>query len=199
MIEEMAISTALPLINVCRLKGGQYGYRNHATVIPQNLTNFVSRHPRPPAALAQSHVATIQQSTRDAMGHREHRGFEFRPAFVKAALGRLKAKNPNYSAVEIEAENAIDFFAGFHYGRETIDVELDAGGNVPEDADVRDAEGEAGGRNTTDREADIFAQGCLSNGDCFFGARRKATGRGSVRSVGSLLPDRCDGAATQHV
>ena len=133
------------------------------------------------------------------MGHRERRDFETRPAFAKAALGWLKANYPNYSAVEIEAENAIDSFAGFHYRRETIDVELDAGGNVPENADVRDAEGEAGGRNTTDREADVFAQGRLSDGDCFFGARRKATGRGSLRSVGSLLPDRCDGAATQHV
>ena len=41
----------------------------------------------------------------------------------------------------------------------------------------------------------MFAWGCLSTGDCFFDARRKATGRGSVKSLRNLLSDRCDGAA----
>ena len=197
-IEEMAIPIALPLISVCRLKGGQYGYRNHTTVIPQNLTNFVSRLPRYLAALAQSCVATIRQSTKGEIGLGEHRDFEFRPAFVKAALGWLKANNPNYSAVEIEADSAIDSFAGFHYGKETIDVELDAAENAPKNAEVKDADGEADGRNATERKADIFSQSCLSNGDCFFDAWRKATGRGSVKSLRNMLSDRCD-EATLHM
>ena len=50
-VEEMLISSVIPIMSIYRLPHGQYGYKGHVINLPQDITTFATSLPRLPKEL----------------------------------------------------------------------------------------------------------------------------------------------------
>ncbi len=89
----MLISLVIPIMSVCRLPHGQYGYKGHViNLLPQDITTFATSLPRIPKEL-------------DVLIMREkgsHQDFKVSREVVLNALLWLKQHNKYYRKVKID-------------------------------------------------------------------------------------------------
>ena len=94
-VEEMLISTVLPIMSIYRLPHGQYSYSGHVINLPQDVASFATRLPRLPSELDAVVV-------RKEGGVQSHRDFRVRRSVVLRALQWLVANNIYYRNVHID-------------------------------------------------------------------------------------------------
>ena len=93
-VEEMLISSILPIMTLYRLPHGQYGYSGHVINLPQDVASFANRLPRAPHELD---VIIVRKE--GAMN--SHRDFHVRKSVVLNALQWLITNNIYYRDVSI--------------------------------------------------------------------------------------------------
>ena len=85
-VEEMLISTVLPIMSIYRLPHGQYSYSGHVINLPQDVASFATSLPRLPSELD---VVVVRKEG----GVQSHCDFRVRRSVVLHALQWLVANN----------------------------------------------------------------------------------------------------------
>ena len=94
-VEEMLISSIMPIMSLYRLPLGQYGYSGHVINLPQDVLSFAHTLPRLPAELD---VIIVRKEG----AAESHRDFRVRRSVVLAALQWLKTNNKYYHSITID-------------------------------------------------------------------------------------------------
>ena len=94
-VEEMLISSVMPIMSLYHLPHGQFGYSGHIINLPQDVATFVKMLPRSPSQLD---VLLVRRQ--GAAG--SHKDFRVRRSKVMAALQWLKQHNTYYHDIHID-------------------------------------------------------------------------------------------------
>lgn len=94
-MEEMLISSVIPIMSIYRLPHGQYGYKGHVINLPQDITTFATSLPRLPKELD---ILIVRKKGSDD----SHRDFKVRKGVVLNALLWLKQHNKYYRKIDID-------------------------------------------------------------------------------------------------
>ena len=92
-VEEMLVSSVMPIMSVYRLPLGQYGYMGHIINLPQDVVSFARSLPRVPTELD---VLVVRKDNEHS-----HRDFHVRRSVVQDALTYLIEHNKYYRANNI--------------------------------------------------------------------------------------------------
>ena len=96
-VEEMLVSTVLPIMSLYRLPHGQYGYSGHVINLPQDVESFANSLPRLPSQLD---VIVVRKEG----ATQSHRDFRVRRSVVQRALQWLLENNIYYRNVHIDPD-----------------------------------------------------------------------------------------------
>ena len=94
-VEEMLISSVIPMMSVYKLPHGQIGYGGHIINLPQDVSRFVSTLPRHPSDLD---FIVVRKATASGT----HKDFRVRRSRVQHALQWLIKNNSYYSATVLD-------------------------------------------------------------------------------------------------
>ena len=94
-VEEMLISSVMPIMSLYHLPHGQFGYSGHIINLPQDVATFVNTLPRTPSQLD---VLLVRRQ--GAAG--SHKDFRVRRSKVLTALQWLKQHNTYYRDIHID-------------------------------------------------------------------------------------------------
>ena len=103
-VEQMLISSVIPLMFIYRLPHGQYGYSGHVINLPQDIPLFVNSLPRQPSDL----------DIRKEGSGSNHRDFCMRRSKVLAALQWLVTNNAYFSNITINHNNLSTLPENYH-------------------------------------------------------------------------------------
>ena len=94
-VEEMLISSVMPIMSLYHLPHGQYGYSGHIINLPQDIATFTNTLPRSPSQLD---VLLVRRQ--GAAG--SHKDFRVRRSKILTALQWLKQHNTYYKDILID-------------------------------------------------------------------------------------------------
>ena len=131
-VEEILISTAMPMMSLYRLPLGQHGYSGHVVNLPQKVSAFMTRLPRIPSDLDVIHLLKEGASG-------THKDFRVRRLKILCALCWLKSNNRYYHDVTLDEEALAQLPEdGEHSGLSTVSLPLNDDDHISNEGNCDD-------------------------------------------------------------
>ena len=159
-VEEMLISSVIPMMSVYKLPHGQIGYGGHIINLPQDVSRFVSTLPRHPSDLD---LIVVRKATASGT----HKDFRVRRSRVQHALQWLIKNNSYYSATVLD---------------NTVLAELPEDGDLPSPSVVTLAD-ETEDCNSSDQTASDLSTTDLTGGSFVPLTHRQVTEQDTIQQA----------------